>query len=171
MKPLLIGEAPSRRTAATLPLASERWKTYARPLAGESGDRLRSLYRAATSRELDRDFDVRNLLDWYPGRAGKGSRLPLAEARWAADVILAEIDLASWPRPTFVWLGRRVADAFHVAGARNLPYLRRLVFVDFDAYVVPHPSRVNRWWNDRAHRAAARVFFREFVARELDRVG
>jgi hypothetical protein len=34
------------------------------------------------------------------------------------------------------------------------------------AYVVPHPSGVNRWWNDPANRAAARRFF-EGVADEF----
>ena len=32
------------------------------------------------------------------------------------------------------------------------------------AWCVPHPSGINTWWNDAAHRATARAFLRSILA-------
>lgn len=69
MKPLVIGQAPSRTSDPTKPLAGE---PLASRLAALFGMDVES-YLAATDR--------RNLLGAWPGKSSKGDRFPIAEAR------------------------------------------------------------------------------------------
>jgi hypothetical protein len=63
---------------------------------------------------------------------------------------------------SFVLLaGHRVAAAFGVREG----YLREFVLQGVPAAVVPHPSGVNRWWNDPANVARASAFLRGVFAR------
>lgn len=96
----------------------------------------------------DGSFDAVNLLGRWPGSAGKGSRFP------RCDHTLASI--AGGRRALL--LGRRVAAS---VGCGRVPYLRWVDVGGVEAAVVPHPSGVNRWWNDPANREAARLFFED----------
>jgi len=95
--------------------------------------------------------DAINLLRRRPPRAGrKGDAFPRARARARARA--AALALAG--RPLVVLVGHRVAAAF---GAAGRPYLRIFKLRGARAMVAPHPSGVNRWWNDpRNRRRAAR---------------
>jgi len=63
-RPLLVGEAPSKG------------KDGCRPFSGRSGRFLERLI--GIDREtLGRHFDLENLVDRWPGQAGKGSRSPV----------------------------------------------------------------------------------------------
>jgi hypothetical protein len=55
-------------------------------------------------------------------------------------------------------LGRRVADVFGVLA--NVGYFEKKLYNGAEAYVLPHPSGVNRWWNDPKNMHTAMVFMR-----------
>jgi hypothetical protein len=96
-------------------------------------------------------FETANLIDIYPGRQGKGDLFPADLARAAAK----GTDLAAHDRVLFVGAG--VARAFGFAG----PVLRWQRFRGTMAAAMPHPSGINRWWNDAANvRRAARFMSR-----------
>lgn len=139
---LLIGEAPARTTVG------------ARPFTGPTGRRLAELAALA---ELRDGFDAVNLLDRWPGRAGrKGSAFPLALARPAAEALLPRLR-----RRRVILVGRRVAAAFWLA---RLPYLTWAHEHGVALAVLPHPSGVCRWWNEPENVAAASAFLREAAA-------
>lgn len=132
----IVGEAPSRSSEA--------------PFDARSGRRIAELAGVA----LDA-FALYNVLDAWPGHAGKGSRFPpLRDARPAATDLLPL--LAGHAR--VVVAGKRAAAAL---GFRE-PYL---VWADGPTggrwAVLPHPSGVNRWWNDPENADAARRFLRK----------
>jgi uracil-DNA glycosylase len=127
----IVGEAPSR--------------TSARPFDGQSGRRLERL-----GVDLD-GVALYNVLDEWPGPAHKGSRFRVPDARPAAAALLER--LSSHAR--VVVAGHRAAAAL---GFRE----RYLVWAPGPTgalwAVLPHPSGVNRWWNDPENADAARRF-------------
>lgn len=139
MRPIIIGEAPSR-------LHCPRG-----PLSGKSGQRLAALCELDLGEFLAL-FERRNVLPAFPGPAGKGSAFPMAQARARA----ARMRLAFPARPA-VLLGGRVARAFCL----DLPPLSW----SGNVAVCPHPSGVSRWWNDPANVEAARAFWQDLVKR------
>lgn len=140
MKPLLVGEAPSRTSDPAV------------PFSGRSGDRLRELL----GRPLEDAFEIRNLLAEWPGAAAKGS----AWDRGAARERAVEITRLDWYRGRLlVAVGRRVARAFALPA---LPYLE-VVGEKYPAAVLPHPSGVDRWFNDPQNVEAARAFLRSLA--------
>lgn len=102
--------------------------------------------------EWEEKFECFNVLDKWPGRSpyGKGDLFPLAEARIRAR----ELKEALLNR-RIILLGRRVASAFDVE-APWFEWRRGTV-------VVPHPSKVSRWWNDASNRRRAEEFWRSCV--------
>lgn len=129
----IVGEAPSRTSEA--------------PFDARSGRRIAELAGVP----LDA-FALYNVLDEWPGTAGKGSRFPpLRDARPAAADLLPLLD----GHARVVVAGKRAAAAL---GFRE----RYLVWTDGPAggrwAILPHPSGVNRWWNDPANLDAARRF-------------
>ena len=135
---VIIGQAPSR-------LSDPR-----EPLSGNSGRRLAALSGLTTAEFLDR-FERRNLLDAWPGKAGKGDKFAGAgEAR-----ALAESLRAGLATRRVVLLGTGVARAFGFPGE---PFLFGEHWEGSFA-MVPHPSGTNRWWNDRERVAQAQRFW------------
>jgi uracil-DNA glycosylase len=137
-----------------------------RPLVGgKSGAFLQSLTGCATLRDYLRHFETTNLLDRYPGRAGKnGDRFPMVEARLAAREKLATLD-----RRTVIFVGLTVAEAFDwVPPVR--PFDWRLFTVPgalgFKAAAIPHPSGIVPFWNDPANVERGRRFFDELLRRQ-----
>lgn len=95
-----------------------------------------------------------NLLDRYPG-----PRFPVSEGKLAAQDLLSQLR-QNPPRAHSVLLaGRSVAACFGVRGDQEL-----LSWVDLQGLrtaVVPHPSGLNRFWNDPAGRDRVLAFLRE----------
>lgn len=127
----LVGEAPSR--------------TSEQPFDGASGRRLSRL-----GLDLAR-VELYNVLDQWPGAAGKGSRFHVPSARADAPALLER--LAAHAR--VVVAGKRAAAAL---GFRE----RYLVWAPGPTgapwAVIPHPSGVNRWFNDPGNVDAAARF-------------
>lgn len=128
MKPLLIGEAPSK---------NEPWP---RPLEGRVGQRLARFAGISFEEYLER-FDRVNLLDVRQDTKEKGFEFDRYTATINANNIMASLS----NERVVVLLGKRVADAVGAVG----PYfwLHRLER-GITLYVVPHPSGVNRLFND-----------------------
>lgn len=138
---LLVGQAPSRDSDPN------------DPLMGRSGGRLMDLFDLPPS--LYRDYFERvNLLEEFPGKAGKGDLFDRVFAVQSAAKIT--IDLALFPRPFVLLLGNKVATAF----GRERPIFRRFAIHGTRAYVVPHPSGINLWWNDPKNVRRAKRFFK-----------
>ena len=60
-------------------------------------------------------------------------------------------------------MGRKVRRAMGRNG--DWDYLSWFKFYKHDAVVFPHPSGVNRWWNDPVNERQARFFLRELLRR------
>lgn len=142
----MIGEAPSR--------SGDRFD----PISGRAERLLCDL--AGWKDGLGPRFLRLNLLEENPGPSsgGKGDAWPLDLARQrAAQMVFAG-------RPAAVLLGRRVAAAFGARGAYcewwdpsdevRAPYV-----------VIPHPSGVNRLYNDPAVRDQVGVVLRDAAKR------
>ena len=149
MKPLVVGQAPSRATDGRP------------PFSGRTGANLASLL-GVPHRELLRLVDVVNLLPRWPGKAGRGDRFPIAEARAAAAMLLAVA-----PHDRIVAVGANVARALDIdgEGLRTVSNGRRAFLV------VPHPSGLNRWFNEPENVAEASRALRAFVSADLRAVG
>lgn len=89
------------------------------------------------------------MLDAFPGKEGRGDAFPMREARARVDSLVPKL-----AGNVVVLLGKRVAAAF---GMKRPKYLERVKHRGLDVVVLPHPSGVNRWWNDarNVHRASA----------------
>lgn len=126
---LFVGQAPGRG-----------WKRGDKPL---HGSRLRAL--------VGRDFASVNLLPRWPGKHGKGDAFDLKRARRAA----ARIERAH-RGGLLVLAGHNVARAFRIRSSyfEIVPTRRGWL-----AVVIPHPSGINRWWNEPVNRRRAGQFF------------
>jgi uracil-DNA glycosylase len=123
------------------------------PLAGRSGRRLAALSGLPNVESLLSLVRAENVFPRRPRGSKKGDAFPKLEARRAARLI----DFAgAFP---VVFLGKRVASAFDVRAG----YLEMVDFWGRPAFVFPHPSGVNRWWNDPANEERARAFMRDLI--------
>lgn len=140
-KPLFVGEAPSRST--------ERFGGHA--LTGETGRRLAE-WSGLSAAAFRAAADCRNVYPTLPSRWVHVRAAELARVLWNAP----ETQRA----PLVVLLGSRVARAFGFVHA-----------VHFEVYqtggpavaVMPHPSGLNRFWNDPANVALAEAFLRRVL--------
>jgi hypothetical protein len=96
-------------------------------------------------------FDTANLINRFPGKQGKGDAFPAKEAAICA----ARFDLSG--RPLVVLMGKNVARAF---GEHRRGYLELFDLRSIPAVVAPHPSGINRWWNDAANCEQASAWFK-----------
>lgn len=85
----------------------------------------------------------------WPGKLGKGDAFDPAAARARAR----RMRLA----PIVVLAGKKVAKAFGVVA----PYLEWTTLRGRRVVVVPHPSGINRWWNDSKNVQALRKLLAE----------
>ena len=135
---VIIGRAPSRTS------------DHRQPLSGPSGERLAFLCDL-TMAEFAARFERRNLLDAWQGKAGKGDAFVRApEARALAEGLRAGLATRR-----VVLLGSDVARAFGFPGE---PFLFGAHWGGSFAFC-PHPSGVNRWWNDPENFERARLFW------------
>lgn len=138
---VLVGEAPSRTQDFTRAVESRLTKRLA-----AMADVELSEFLAGTER--------RNVLQDWPGPQGKGGAFPMYRARREAQ----DMRMVLLGRRV-VLLGSRVATAF---GLARLGVLRwHVIGHDGAGYaVLPHPSGVNRWYNNPDNMEAARAFLR-----------
>lgn len=142
-KPLLVGEAPSKN------------EPLPRPLEGRVGRRLAE-YAGLTFEQYIERFDRVNLLDVRQDTKEKGFEFDMDAARLSARQLMTTIE----PGRVVLLLGRRVAEA--VGAVKN--YFEPTRLVDGTTlYVLPHPSGVNRWWNEEANREQVRTFLRSIL--------
>jgi len=134
---LVVGEAPSRWMAengVTEPLVLARKDLAA--LAGVSMVEWKEL------------FECVNVLDKWPGKQGKGDAFPPGEAALAAAKMCPKLK----EHDKIVLLGRRVEAAFGFGEGPWFTWRGNVA-------VSPHPSLINRWWNEQANRIAAARFW------------
>jgi hypothetical protein len=137
-KLLLIGQAPSRHGDPERPLEGRIGKLLAE-LAGVSFEE----YMEQTERM--------NLLNRWPGKAGKGDRWDAQAARERAS----ELKQVFSGRVA-VLLGRNVAGAF---GLNALPWLTWTEKFGGRLSIIPHLSGIVTWWNSDENRRKAGDFF------------
>jgi hypothetical protein len=142
-------------------------------MIGEAPGRGGDPSRACTGRFMDalvnaagitrwrylRAFERTNLLPSWPGKAGKGDAFPMAEAKRLA----AETPTAG---RTILLCGRRVATAFGVSA----PFLACERRGGATFWVLPHPSGLNRWWNDPENKRRAGDLVRDLARPERSTV-
>lgn len=151
MTVVLVGQAPNQAT-----------RVHDRPglaLTGACGRFLADLAGLSMAAYLRRTERV-NLLTFWPGKDGKGDAFPAPWAEMAAGDLRKTLG-----GRTVLLLGAGVARAFHV---EHLGWMRWATVGAgpedlMTVSVLPHPSRVNRWWNSPANRAQAREFLREVL--------
>lgn len=140
-RPLLVGQAPGPRTDPR------------EPLSGRCGARLAALCGMEPG-EFMAAFERINLIDRHPGAAAKGDLFPAGPARRAAVKMLVGGKMSG---RKVVMLGGNVSRAFCVDGCTPLVWFWTGA-VHFA--ICPHPSGVNRWWNEPRNVRAARRFWR-----------
>jgi len=126
------------------------------PLTGKSGKLMAK--RMGLSFEEYLLLDRRNILTEFKGKAAKGDLFPLKEAKEEASKMIF------FPGSTLVLLGKAVAGAMGIKG-------KKTYFVKYDideeknisAFIVPHPSGINLWWNDADNRKKADAFFKDLL--------
>jgi uracil-DNA glycosylase len=140
----LVGQAPSRRGDARKPLAGPNGRKLAR-LAGMSYDELIACRR----RHLNAD---------YRRKPGKGDAFDHAKGNVNAANILLD-----WRVERIVLLGKNVARCF---GFRDFPFLAEVRIYGRRFLIFPHPSSINRWWNERRNERRARQLLQRFLRGE-----
>jgi len=167
---LIVGEAPGRQHG------------FEAPFEGPSGGWLDFMFGSSKGTDEWRDVaDARNMLVDWPGSAGpKGALFSVEQARANAVELMLWACGRGYGR--ILLAGKRVARAFLLPS--QVEYFRKhevrwghhfTIKTPFSArtsqteiagdakgamaaYVIPHPSGVNRWWNEASNRHEARQF-------------
>ena len=111
-----------------------------------------------TEEDFWKNFEWVNLVDEVQVKSGKGDAFPMKRAKKKAIKIWMAMNQPYGVRDhrAVVMLGRQVARAFDPEYAK-LEYLDNLGrFILF-----PHPSGINRWWNEPRNVRKAKRFLRE----------
>jgi hypothetical protein len=143
MKPLIIGEAPSKNGKPE------------RPIEGRIGQRLAD-HAGLSYADFLVHFDRVNLLHERQEVAGKGFVFDRAAAINAAQALVKQLTAGR----LVLLLGRRVAGAF---GCTKDYFDAHHLENGAILYVVPHPSGINRWWNDPWNSKTMRAFMHQIV--------
>ena len=144
VKPLIIGEQPSKNGNPDT------------PVSGRIGERLAE-FMGITYMEYDMLFERVNLLPIREEYTGSGKE-------WDADRAKAraiELSAAFESGQVVLLLGKRASTAF---GLSDEYFLRHKVN-GADVYVIPHPSGLNRWYNDESNKLMAQEFLRAIIER------
>ena len=139
MKPLIVGMAPGHGDSS-------------KPIEGRIGRHLAQLSGMPYEEFLERTERV-NLVEHDVPRGS----WPTEEARARAKVLVQLFV----PKRIVLLLGRPVAQAFGLGALDYFSPTRASLLGSSSpaiVYVVPHPSGLNRWWNDPANVAQARRF-------------
>lgn len=149
MNVLFVGQAPGRRAPRT-----------ARAFGGPgAGSRLAKLCGLTHGEFLSR-CRTANLIKGWPGKNGKGDAFPFAVARRGLHRII-KTDL--WrDADRIVFVGQGVARV--VLPNISTVMVKRPCEWYFSRFAyLPHPSGVNRWYNDRSNTRRAETFLRALV--------
>jgi uracil-DNA glycosylase len=157
-KPLIIGQAPARGNDGKL------------PFAGASGSRLALLAGVGGSGdELPEHFTMVNVLRKYPGSNGKGDNFDLTAARLRARRL--RMKLSTVKSRHIILMGNNVARSFGIRPfkADRFKMVDKWqagpdIYDEHAVYLFPHPSAINRYWNEREHQLAAARFLRRILA-------
>ena len=142
-KPLIIGEQPSKNGNPE------------QPLEGRIGHRMAEWMGITYEQYLD--FFVRvNLLPQRIEYSGKGTDFNVKLARRSAK----QIEETFTPGRIVVICGKRAASAF---GIVKTDYFEWFALNHAKAVIVPHPSGVNRWFNDPSNEMKMMAFCRVLV--------
>jgi len=146
MKPLLIGEAPSKNEVTE------------HPIEGRVGKRM-AAYCGLPLTDFLAHFERVNLLHLRQDTAEKGFEFDLPAARVEAERIARTFKKDQ----VVLLLGGRVAEAFRI----HDEYFAKHEVNEAEVYIVPHPSGVNRWHNEAENKAKMAAFMRAIVERTL----
>jgi uracil-DNA glycosylase len=147
MKPLLIGEAPSKNEVTE------------QPLEGRVGKRLAKLC-GLTLPEYLNHFERVNLLHVRQDSKEKGFEFDMVAAIHATTDICK---LLTDPDRIILMLGARVAYAF---GVKNMYFAQQKIpWIYGKVHVLPHPSGINRWFNHPLNYRQMEEFMRSIVER------
>jgi hypothetical protein len=167
---VLVGQAPNGSTDGP-----------SRPLTGTSGRRIAELAGLGYPHEYVRRFGRINLIETFPGYRengngdGEGDAFPIVEARAGARRIVEEV-VRGGGGNELVLLGRGVTRAFRWEPSSWFEETELAVLAKVDGSptthslrlsVAPHPSGLNRYWNEEENRRLASEFFRERAERSL----
>lgn len=168
---LLVGEAPPPGTITTPYHRQFATRLVCRALDVEAARRVAKEINWGALRDSRRlltrfasSCEHVNLLKRWPGYDRRGSAFPLIGAQRRARLIHESPS----PHRARILAGRRVAAAFNLY---DFDYFEALDVDGHDYVVVPHPSGVNRWWNDPGNRSRARVFFESLGRMARRRLG
>lgn len=133
------------------------------PLEGRIGERIGELLGITNFPE---SFSRINLNSEWIGKAGgKGDIFDRTEGIRTASVLLR----GSWTR--YVLLGKVVAECFNVTQAGSPPvFLSTVTHGVKSFFLLPHPSGINRWWNNPENVQKAKETLSEFVYAPNSRV-
>lgn len=146
MKPLLVGEAPSKNEVTE------------QPLMGRVGRRMAALADLSYEDYL-RHFDRVNLLHVRQDTKEKGFEFDHAAAAVAAHQLF--LDGTIKQGRVVLMLGWRVTRAFF--SPYDKAYFERHDHAGVTFYAMPHPSGVNRYWNDLENCKKASEFVQQIV--------
>lgn len=129
----------------------------AEPLEGRIGKKLASML-GCTQDEYMAKTQRFNILPEWPGRKGKkGDKFPKAVARMNAQRM--EYSFAGC---TVLFLGIAVGQMFRFPGGPlKWQRIARPAWSAYHAAVLPHPSGINRWWNDPENKSSAANFMKK----------
>jgi hypothetical protein len=129
---------------------------FVKPLAGPNGQKIARL--AGMSYDELIACRRKHLNMHYSGKRGKGAAFDHEKGNVnAADVLL------DWRVERIVLLGKNVARCF---GFRDLPFLAEIRIYGRRFLIFPHPSGINRWWNERRNEQRARQLLQRFLRGE-----
>jgi len=150
-KVVLVGQAPSMRGSEVCRAA----------LGGPVGRKLMEVL-GCDLRSYVRGFRRLNLVQSFPGRTNGADAFDAAEAGMAWARLRENV-----AQRMVVLLGAKVADVATVGLWRAHGWCAPFDHLQVRMMVVPHPSGLNRWWNDPANTAAATIALRRFCAEAL----
>ena len=143
---LIIGQAPAQKDDRTS------------PLSGRTGRRLATLMNMDME-EFRTTFDRANLLNRFPGhRVGAGDAFPIQQATINAHKLMQNNPPDNYR--AVILLGKNVARAFNLQNPEFFQWDR--THRPFTV-VIPHPSGLNRWWNEKSNQRVARKFLNEMA--------
>lgn len=150
VKPLLVGEAPSKNEVTE------------QPLMGRVGRRMADVCGVTYEQYLEM-FDRVNLLHVRQDTKEKGFEFDHAKAASAAHDLFLNGTIKS--DRVVLMLGWRVTRAFFSGVEfKDRRYFSEHRVGTIKFYALPHPSGVNRWWNDPGNYTTACAFMRKIVS-------